>query len=119
MVQISDAGDLLVSTLFQPELDASIHIPLLLVPPTLGDQHLLDDFHHEIASNLHLVFLVSDKRRGDDVDVAVSSEKVRVGRMSVGVVDLLAGGDGLGGDHSEVGFGVEESGLFQGNKVCV
>ena len=69
--------------------------------------------------------------------MTVSAEEIRVGRVRVGVVlrkkrgaaagsvgqereetgnlqganDLVAGGDGLGGDHGEMGLGVEEASL--------
>lgn len=83
----------LVSSLLQPELYSTFHIPRLLIPrsstfrrSSLLLEKLLGNGDERVASKLNLILLVPDERRRNHVGVAVSTEEIRVGRVSVGVV---------------------------------
>lgn len=83
----------LIPALLEPELDPTLHIPLLLVPrsatldgESLFREELLGDSDEGVAPELNLVLLVSDKRWRDHVGVAVAAEEVGVRRVGIRIV---------------------------------
>lgn len=83
----------LIPALLEPELDPTLHIPLLLVPrsatldgESLFREELLGDSDEGVAPELNLVLLVPDERWRDHVRVAVAAEEVGVGRVGIRIV---------------------------------
>lgn len=96
--QRKEESNSLVSSLLQPELHPSFHIPCLLIPSgrtfrrsSLLLKKLLGNSNQGVTTKLDLVLFVSNQGRRDHVGVAISTKKIGVGRVSIRVV--LRGGN--------------------------